>query len=162
MSKRYAFELFDKTSMHPGGGRPKTASPCPVSSHNEWDPLEEVVVGRLEGATIPSNHINIQPAARRSEALRTDGRLAVSRLDEATGTERTRWAHRVAEARRRQSPAARYCRFLAFVRDAVVIFARILRRVSTRQLSGDWRRDHRKPHVLALPILRGVRIPLAV
>ncbi|MGW0117606.1 amidinotransferase [Streptomyces sp. NPDC003327] len=28
----------------------------PVSSHNEWDPLEEVLVGRLEGATIPSGH----------------------------------------------------------------------------------------------------------
>lgn len=28
----------------------------PVNSHNEWDPLEEVVVGRLEGATIPTNH----------------------------------------------------------------------------------------------------------
>ena len=28
----------------------------PVNSHNEWDPLEEVVVGRLEGATIPSGH----------------------------------------------------------------------------------------------------------
>jgi glycine amidinotransferase len=29
---------------------------CPVNSHNEWDPLEEVIVGRLEGATIPGNH----------------------------------------------------------------------------------------------------------
>jgi glycine amidinotransferase len=28
----------------------------PVSSHNEWDPLEEIIVGRLEGAVIPSNH----------------------------------------------------------------------------------------------------------
>lgn len=28
----------------------------PVSSWNEWDPLEEVIVGRLEGATIPSVH----------------------------------------------------------------------------------------------------------
>ncbi|MGB7205257.1 MAG: amidinotransferase [Anderseniella sp.] len=28
----------------------------PVNSHNEWDPLEEVMVGRLEGAVIPSNH----------------------------------------------------------------------------------------------------------
>lgn len=28
----------------------------PVNSHNEWDPLEEVVVGRLDGATIPSDH----------------------------------------------------------------------------------------------------------
>ena len=26
---------------------------CPVNSHNEWDPLEEVIVGRLEGATVP-------------------------------------------------------------------------------------------------------------
>lgn len=32
---------------------------CPVNSHNEWDPLEEVIVGRLEGATIPSNHVTV-------------------------------------------------------------------------------------------------------
>ena len=31
----------------------------PVNSHNEWDPLEEVIVGRLDGAVIPSNHISI-------------------------------------------------------------------------------------------------------
>ncbi|MFB7634877.1 amidinotransferase [Streptomyces sp. NPDC056149] len=41
----------------------------PVSSHNEWDPLEEVIVGRLEGARIPSNHpivtCNIPPWATR-------------------------------------------------------------------------------------------------
>ena len=28
----------------------------PVSSHNEWDPLEEIIVGRLEGSVIPSAH----------------------------------------------------------------------------------------------------------
>ncbi len=28
---------------------------CPVNSHNEWDPLEEVIVGRLEGATVPAS-----------------------------------------------------------------------------------------------------------
>ena len=33
----------------------------PVSSYNEWDPLEEVIVGRLEGATIPSAHISVIP-----------------------------------------------------------------------------------------------------
>ncbi|WP_199549482.1 amidinotransferase [Streptomyces sp. N35] len=27
-----------------------------MSSHNEWDPLEEIVVGRLDGATIPTDH----------------------------------------------------------------------------------------------------------
>jgi glycine amidinotransferase len=32
-------------------------TPCPVNSYNEWDPLEEIIVGRLEGATIPSNHV---------------------------------------------------------------------------------------------------------
>ena len=29
------------------------ASTCPVNSHNEWDPLEEVIVGRLEHAMLP-------------------------------------------------------------------------------------------------------------
>ncbi|MBU0673510.1 MAG: amidinotransferase [Proteobacteria bacterium] len=33
------------------------AEPCPVNSHNEWDPLEEVIVGRLDKATVPTNHI---------------------------------------------------------------------------------------------------------
>lgn len=28
-----------------------------VKSHNEWDPLEEVMVGRLEGATLPPCHL---------------------------------------------------------------------------------------------------------
>ena len=32
---------------------------CPVNSHNEWDPLEEVIVGSLEGATIPSPHLAV-------------------------------------------------------------------------------------------------------
>jgi glycine amidinotransferase len=32
---------------------------CPVSSHNEWDPLEEVLVGRLEGATLPGYHRSV-------------------------------------------------------------------------------------------------------
>lgn len=32
---------------------------CPVNSYNEWDPLEEVIVGRLEGARIPPNHVTV-------------------------------------------------------------------------------------------------------
>ena len=36
-----------------------SASHCPVNSHNEWDPLEEVIVGSLEGATIPSPHLAV-------------------------------------------------------------------------------------------------------
>ncbi|ARN83252.1 amidinotransferase [Methylocystis bryophila] len=47
-------------------------APSPVCSHNEWDPLEEIVVGRLEGATIPSDHpvvsCNIPGFAARAQA----------------------------------------------------------------------------------------------
>jgi glycine amidinotransferase len=39
------------------GSQAKSA--CPVNSYTEWDPLEEVIVGRLEGATIPSNHVTV-------------------------------------------------------------------------------------------------------
>ena len=45
----------------------------PVSSYNEWDPLEEVIVGRLEGAVIPSDHpvvtCNIPGMAARAQSL---------------------------------------------------------------------------------------------
>lgn len=34
-----------------------TSTPV-VNSHNEWDPLEEVIVGRVEGATIPEWHVS--------------------------------------------------------------------------------------------------------
>lgn len=33
------------------------AGTCPVNSHNEWDPLEEVIVGRLEHAMLPDAQI---------------------------------------------------------------------------------------------------------
>lgn len=46
---------------------------APVNSHNEWDPLEEVRVGRLEGAAIPSDHpvvtCNIPGMAARAQSL---------------------------------------------------------------------------------------------
>lgn len=45
----------------------------PVNSHNEWDPLEEVIVGRLDGAVIPSKHpvvtCNIPGMAARGQLL---------------------------------------------------------------------------------------------
>lgn len=45
----------------------------PVNSHNEWDPLEEVIVGRLDGATVPGSHpvvaCNIPPWAARFQGL---------------------------------------------------------------------------------------------
>jgi len=41
-----------------GAPRPERRA-SPVMAWNEWDPLEEVIVGRLEGATIPSNHVTV-------------------------------------------------------------------------------------------------------
>jgi hypothetical protein len=57
----------DETHMHPHS-RSDTHSPSPVYSHNEWDPLEEVIVGWLEGATILSNHITVTPNLPRAGA----------------------------------------------------------------------------------------------
>jgi glycine amidinotransferase len=33
---------------------------CPVNSFNEWDPLEEVIVGIVDGATVPPSHIALK------------------------------------------------------------------------------------------------------
>ncbi len=43
-------------------------STCPVNSYTEWDPLEEVIVGRLEHATIPSYHLTVSFNIPRSTA----------------------------------------------------------------------------------------------
>jgi len=59
----------------PGAPAAEDAAPLvsPVSSHNEWDPLEEIIVGRLDDATIPSSHpvvsCNIPPWAARIQGL---------------------------------------------------------------------------------------------
>jgi len=36
------------------------ADSCPVSSYNEWDPLEEIIVGRAEGQRVPFLHPDLQ------------------------------------------------------------------------------------------------------
>lgn len=37
-----------------------STAPCPVNSHNEWDPLEEVIIGSLKGAMFPDwNTVNV-------------------------------------------------------------------------------------------------------
>lgn len=41
---------------------------CPVNSFNEWDPLEEVIVGRLENAVIPPGHVTVTYNVPRSVA----------------------------------------------------------------------------------------------
>ena len=49
--------LLEQDAPSQGGTQPE-ALPA-VWSWNEWDPLEEVIVGRLEGATIPPYHVSV-------------------------------------------------------------------------------------------------------
>lgn len=52
-------------------------APSPVSSYNEWDPLEEVVVGVVDGAAVPPWHVTLQatvPASQQSFFQRSGGR----------------------------------------------------------------------------------------
>lgn len=37
---------------------------CPVSSYNEWDPLEEVIVGRAENACVPPFTVEVKVKPR--------------------------------------------------------------------------------------------------
>lgn len=40
-------------------------STCPVSSYNEWDPLEEVIVGIIDDASFPGWHLSLPPVLPR-------------------------------------------------------------------------------------------------
>ena len=49
---------IDRHAAPASGPAPRPTN-GPVLSYNEWDPLEEVIVGRLEGATVPSVHVTV-------------------------------------------------------------------------------------------------------
>jgi glycine amidinotransferase len=42
-------------------------SACPVSSYNEWDPLEEVIVGIVDDASFPGWHLSLPPVLPRHQ-----------------------------------------------------------------------------------------------
>lgn len=63
-------------SVHPGATATRTAAgACPVNSFTEWDPLEEVVVGRLDDAVFPTWQSSMADTMPESswEDLRTHG-----------------------------------------------------------------------------------------
>ena len=41
---------------------------CPVNSHNEWDPLEEVIVGTVNGAMFPPFHVSMEAVVSKAQA----------------------------------------------------------------------------------------------
>ncbi|ETW09414.1 hypothetical protein H310_00023 [Aphanomyces invadans] len=55
---RASFSIHTTSQQAAGPTAGKGASSCVVNSHNEWDPLEEVIVGRIEGSTIPEWHVS--------------------------------------------------------------------------------------------------------
>ena len=50
--------MFNVTLARSVSKQFSTKTPMVVNSHNEFDPLEEVIVGRVEGATIPEWHVS--------------------------------------------------------------------------------------------------------
>ena len=139
------------------------AAPSPVSSHNEWDPLEEIIVGRLEGATIPSDHAivscNIPGLAARAQALASGFRYpqilvkpAQRELDgfiallESLGV----------TVRRPEAVDYRQ----KFGAPGLVV-ARLLQFLPARQPARHRRGDHRDADGLALPLFRDAFLPRA-
>ena len=48
--------IFDRSAV---ASAVTSSAVCPVGSWNEWDPLEEVIVGRLDGAVVPPFHVSV-------------------------------------------------------------------------------------------------------
>ena len=156
-------------NVHASVGR-TIAADCPVNSHNEWDPLEEIIVGRLEGSTIPSDHpvvtCNIPGMAARAQSLAAG--LPLSEIHDRAGAAGARRFHRFARVARRQGDAARRGQSQGEILDAALVVARLLQLLPARLNAGDRRRDHRNarwPGLAAIsrriPIGRSSRIIFA-
>ncbi|TRZ01970.1 hypothetical protein DNTS_024148 [Danionella cerebrum] len=60
-SSSAAAQLPLSMDEHAHGPEPTPAQPeCPVSAYNEWDPLEEVIVGRAENACVPPFTVEVK------------------------------------------------------------------------------------------------------
>lgn len=53
------------SQLSPIPSAPSVEDPPVVNSHNEWDPLEEVIVGHVEGAMVPTWDVNIEATTPR-------------------------------------------------------------------------------------------------
>jgi len=52
----YDTSIYDRSAL---SSALMSSAACPVNSWNEWDPLEEVIVGRLDGAVVPPFHVSV-------------------------------------------------------------------------------------------------------
>ena len=90
-----------------GPTAPKVDRNCVVNSHTEWDPLEEVIVGRVDDATIPEWHVSgkaVWPAKHWNMYKNSAGQSFPKGLEQKGGTdgrEREREGEREGERERR-------------------------------------------------------------
>lgn len=54
----------------PGHSAELVQQECPVCSYNEWDPLEEVIVGRAENACVPPLTVEVKVRIRKFSELK--------------------------------------------------------------------------------------------
>jgi len=52
----YDTSIYDRSAL---SSALMSSAAFPVNSWNEWDPLEEVIVGRLDGAVVPPFHVSV-------------------------------------------------------------------------------------------------------
>ena len=122
-----------------------SSAACSVNSWNEWDPLEEVIVGRLDGAVVPPFHVSVTYNRPHSTSW-------LHRL--AAGRRYPRWM-----VRRAQTELDGFVRLLeaegVHVRPAAarphppLVIAGILPCLPAGPLPGRRRRDYRNADLLA-------------
>ena len=133
----------------------------PVNSYTEWDPLEEVIVGRLEGATIPSGHVSRQSesASACREGVSARRRLSLPKMDGARlpSGNSTQFIH-ILES---EGITVRRPDIVDFVRPyrSPHWSSRGFSTACPRDIFTDHRqRNHRDADLLALALFRGRRI----
>jgi glycine amidinotransferase len=110
-----------------------------INSFNEWDPLEEVIVGVVDGATVPTWHVTLQatmPANQRDFYLRNGGHPFPKEQVEAASKELeefanileaegvcVRWPDRLEHGRPFATPDWQSCggMYAAMPRDALLV-----------------------------------------
>jgi hypothetical protein len=133
---------------------------CPVNSWNEWDPLEELIVGRLDGAVVPPFHVSVTfnvPSFTRMLHRFIAGRRYPQWMVRRARTELDGFIH-LLEAEgvrvRRPEPIDQRRR----VHTRLWSIAGLLPGLPSRHLPGRRQRDHRNTDLLAFAPLRGRRL----
>jgi hypothetical protein len=137
-----------------------SSAACPVNSWNEWDLLEEVIVGRLDGAVVPPFHVSVtynRPHSASWLHRLTAGRRYPRWMARRAQTELDGFIRLLeAEGVRVRRPGAD--RPAAARSHAPLVISGLLPGLPSRCLPGRRRRDYRNADMLAFAPLRGRRL----